>query len=374
METHIDKGEVNAMNAHRRLLALGVVASVLAASTVWSAGASAEPGKVVVSLQQEVEQKDLPAWQRIILKKLDARLSVDFTGESLQTVLDYLRSKAGVNIILNRPLPGVDPNTPLILKLDNVTVRSAVSWSARLAGLDYIVKDEAVFVSTLSDMGAEWREEAENRDQILGRKARGSWIPTMEAKLDELTSFSFENTPLAESLRFLSTLHGINIVLDPRYAGPRHTVTRVVEGMSVKNALTWLLRPHQLTYIFVDEAVFVTTTETARSLRNRLVGGPGDERLHQTISFTIDHATLSDALKGISQTTGVDIRVEGALPDTTISLTRDGIALDKAVQDIVAQSGLSFAFGSDQAGLIVWLQKPTAQPKTSEEEQTEKDE
>jgi len=355
------------MDTHNRFLLAAVL--LFALLSPYARGDEAPtPGKSRITIETAAvpEEKDLPAWKRAMLKKLDATMSVDFTGQPLQEVLGYISKKADLNIILNRSAVGVDPATPIVLRLDDVTTRSVVSWTARLAGLEYILTDEAVFLSTLGDMGADWVEEIRTRQRRRQQEAQKTWVPKLQKKLDELTSFSFEATPLTEALSFLSSLHGINIVLDPRYATPRYEVTRSVEGMSVKNALSWLLRPHRLTYMFLDEAVFVTTPERARNLRTLVSGMGKDERFRRIVSVKISHATVEEALKALSLTTGLNIKVEGTLPEVTIDLAREYVPVDKVIQDIISQTGMSFAFSFEKGGLVIWVQKSPVHPPEEE--------
>lgn len=329
-------------------------------------GAEGGPGRSEVTVVGEPKAPEVPAVEPELAKKLEARLSVQFVGTPLDQALEYLQKKGKINIILNTDARGVDPTRPISLRLDNVTLRSAIAWTTRLAGLVYLARDEAVFVTTPEDLSPEWARQVRSRDQALDREAQKTWIPKLKAVLEEPTSFSFVKTPLAEALRFLSTLHKINIVLDPSVAHPTNTVTMGVEEMSVRNALTWMLRIKHLDYTFADEAVFVSTPERIRSLEASRKATLIDPRLRTVLNVEFSETPIRKALEALSEKTGLNIRLRAEqVPPVRLTLKMDHVTLERAVRELVAQTGLPFAFSLEKDGMVIWLQSPSR--KTAEE-------
>ncbi len=304
-------------------------------------------------------------------KKLETRLSVHFAGTPLADVLQYLREKGKLNIILNSDAPGVHPTFPVILKLDDVALRNAVAWVARLAGLVYVVRDEAVFLTTAADLSPEWSREIRVRDQTLDRLAEKTWVPKMEAKLDEPTSFSFKDTPLRETLGFLASYHKLNVVLDARFTQQENTVTMPVEDMSVRNALGWILRVKHLEYALVDEAIFVSTPTRIRSLRAGRRSVSGDPRFRTVVDVEFSEIPIQRALDALSTATGLNIALRAEqVPSLRLTMKLEHVTLEQAVRELVAQTGFPFAFSFEKDGLVIWLQEPSAEP-TKEAEQAE---
>ncbi|MCK4299740.1 MAG: hypothetical protein KAX80_09410 [Planctomycetes bacterium] len=302
-------------------------------------------------------------------KKLETRLSVHFAGTPLADVLQYLREKGKLNIILNSDAPGVDPAFPVILKLDDVALRNAVAWVARLAGLVYVVRDEAIFLTPAADLSPEWSREIRARDQTLDRLAEKTWVPKVEAKLDQPTSFSFKDTPLREVLGFLASYHKLNVVLDARFTQQENTVTMPVEDMSVRNALGWILRLKHLEYALVDEAIFVSTPTRIRSLRTSRRSVLGDPRFRTVVDVEFSEIPIQRALDALSIATGLNIALRAEqVPPVRLTMKLDHVTLEQAVRELVAQTGFPFAFSFEKDGLVIWLQEPSAEP-TKEVEQ-----
>lgn len=318
------------------------------------------PGESAVTVVGEPEVPGALSAEPELAKKLAATLSVQFVGTPLDQALEYLQNKGKVNIILNTDAPGVDPTRPIVLNLDGVTLRSAIAWTTRLAGLVYVARDEAVFVTTSADLSPEWAQQVRARDQGLDRQARRSWLPKLKAVLEEPTSFSFVRTPLREALRFLATLHKVNVVLDPAVAPPTNTLTMGVEEMSVRNALAWMLRIKHLGYTFVDEAVFVSTPERIRTLEANRRATVTDPRLRTVVNVEFSETSIQQALEALSEATGLNISLRAEqVPPLRLTLKMDNVTLERAVRELVAQTGLPFAFSLEKEGMVIWLQ-PTS--------------
>jgi hypothetical protein len=98
------------------------------------------------------KKSDLTATERAILKALDARISVDVTDQRFAGMIDYFQKKMGQTIILDKPaLDDLNINqesTTVSLHLEKVSTRTALKKMLADLGLTYIVKDEAIFVTT----------------------------------------------------------------------------------------------------------------------------------------------------------------------------------------------------------------------------------
>jgi hypothetical protein len=355
------------MRWHGRFLLAVLLVGWLTLTVTGDEPPVAAAGRATVTVVGEPAAEELPAWKQAILKKLTAKISVQFSARPLWQALTYFREKGGINIILNSVAPGVDPDTPIVLTLDNVALGRAICWTARLAGLVYIVKDEAVFVTTTTDLSREWLEEIRDREAQLDRVAEETWMPEVNAKLQDPTSFQFENTPLAEAMSFLASLHRLNIVLEPAYARPDNTVTMAVDDMTVGHALRWMLRLKGLDYTLIDEAVFVSTPARIRALQASRRGTGMDRRLRVRVNVTFQNVPLAEALEALKTATGLNIALRAdSLPEVTVSITCEHMPLERVVHDIMSQTGLSFAFTFEEDALVIWVQKPPTRPGPGE--------
>jgi len=90
-------------------------------------------------------------WPRRSRRRLSRKVSFEFTDTPLSEALVYLEGVTGTAIVMDPAI--LSPrhshgNTPITLKVSNMPLHMALGWILRLADLDYVVKDEAVFIST----------------------------------------------------------------------------------------------------------------------------------------------------------------------------------------------------------------------------------
>jgi hypothetical protein len=347
------------------LLALGWLAGAQVRAGEPAAPAS---GPVRVTIVEEAAPaKGATPVEEQLAKKLQSPLSVQFAGTPLRDALRYFEDKGKVNVILNTAAPGVDPLFPITLKLDNVTLASAIAWTARLAGLVYIARDEAAFLTTPIDLGVEWTREVQARDQANDRAAEKSWAPKLREKLEEPTAFGFVNTPLAEALTFLSARHQVNIVLDPAFARPGNTVTLEVNDISLRSALGWLLRMKRLDYISVDEAIYVSSPDRLEALQIGRAASSLDPRLSTMLDVELSEATVQKALAALGEATGVNITLQGEqVPAVHVSLHMNHVTLEQAIKKLVAATGLPSAVSVGREGIVIRLEPKKATPAQPE--------
>jgi hypothetical protein len=87
-----------------------------------------------------------------ILKILNSVISVDFKSEKFEAVIDYLMDKTGQVILLDKESlkeKEIDYETPVTLKVNKISVRALLRKILNDLGLTYIIKDEAIQVTTL---------------------------------------------------------------------------------------------------------------------------------------------------------------------------------------------------------------------------------
>jgi hypothetical protein len=166
------------------------VACILAlSSVVWfgvfTASAHGQPAEQ--SAQQDIENA------------LSQKDTFDFTDVSLSAFVSTLREKYDMNVVIDyRALreKEIDAESPVSIKLKNVTVRSALELAIRPLGLTWTVYCEAIVISTpgaiqsmqfakvyditelatVSDgQGKTWEEPAALADLITSTVAPESW-------------------------------------------------------------------------------------------------------------------------------------------------------------------------------------------------------
>jgi hypothetical protein len=110
------------------------------------------PADWVEKSKRGYKQVQLTQRERAILRELNTTRSVEFKGETFQEVINYLSKTTGQTITVPKNVlesAGVTYDTPIKLELKNVTTRSILKKMLAELNLTYIIKDEAIEITTL---------------------------------------------------------------------------------------------------------------------------------------------------------------------------------------------------------------------------------
>ncbi len=100
--------------------------------------------KAVVSIGGE-EIKEEP-WEAKIRDAMNKKISFDFVETPLQDVITFISQLANVNIVLD-PKAVADEPRNVTLRVNEMTLQSALNWVLQLVNLKYALKDQAIFIS-----------------------------------------------------------------------------------------------------------------------------------------------------------------------------------------------------------------------------------
>ena len=89
-----------------------------------------------------------PEWSRDIRRKLERKVSFEFVDTPLSEAVQFLQTLTKINMILDPNAVEMRGNTPINLKVSNMTLNLALDWILRLADLNYALRDSALFIST----------------------------------------------------------------------------------------------------------------------------------------------------------------------------------------------------------------------------------
>jgi len=93
-----------------------------------------------------IEESSRPFREQEIFGALEEPVSFDFCGERFPVAVRCLAEQTGVNIVLD---PKASPECErVVLKVSQMKLRSALNWLVGLAGLAYVIRDQAIFIST----------------------------------------------------------------------------------------------------------------------------------------------------------------------------------------------------------------------------------
>ncbi|MHC4916981.1 MAG: hypothetical protein ACYTGB_15985 [Planctomycetota bacterium] len=113
-----------------------------------------------IRARESIEERRFqePEWQRALRAALEKPVNLEFTENSLEECINYLRGLTDANIITDTKAfaaGGVDPKTPITLRLSNTKLGLALKWILRMAKLDYAMKNGAIFISTPQNLQGE---------------------------------------------------------------------------------------------------------------------------------------------------------------------------------------------------------------------------
>jgi RNA polymerase sigma factor (sigma-70 family) len=103
-----------------------------------------DPKKVNAPAKAELVQN------RDVEKKLQATLNVNYTEITLEEVLEQLRNTSRLNIFVDKPsldAAAIQLNQPVTLRLDGVSLKTALKYLLRNSGLTFMVEDGIVIIT-----------------------------------------------------------------------------------------------------------------------------------------------------------------------------------------------------------------------------------
>ncbi len=110
--------------------------------------------------------------EREIRRRLEDRHTVEFVEASIEDVLAYLRTLAGVNIIHK---PGGEAVPPINLAVRDMRLENILRWIMNITNLNYQIKGDAIYVTTAEELeGAVRTEVYDVRDIAYSVEDAGS--------------------------------------------------------------------------------------------------------------------------------------------------------------------------------------------------------
>jgi len=308
-------------------------------------------------------------WQKEMDGKLREPITVAFEGTELSKALDYFRERMKVNIILDLD-PGAGRRTPdmprVTLRLAGVQGESALAWTVRLAGLTYVVKDQAIYVAPETKIDPEWRQEMRARYDRRMSDLEMGWILRVEEKMKSKIDVAFKNDVVDRAAEYVATNSGLNIVVDAESAKTAHPVNYEATQMSVENAIKWVSKLSGLHYTVRDEVVYIANQRNMAKLQleTGMAGVP--PKFLQTVTFDFKDLELSKAMEQLKRQTGVNIEMgQGPGPERKVTVSGVKMELDKAVRKVLDNTGLVYAIAYRGDAMVVILRAPVVK-KTPE--------
>ena len=294
-------------------------------------------------------------WQTAIEKKLSKTGTFEFQDSTLTKALDFIRRFSELNLILDSKA-GDLAEKHLTLKLRKVRVESAIAWTARLMGLDYAVRDEAVYLARRDDMPMDWRGEMQERYRKMVANAQAPWLAAMDARLDRPVKVDFRGDQLPAVIEFLATQSDLNIVLDYHLVGATKSI-KLEADMTVRNVLNWVTKLADVRYVIQDEVIYVADKDSMEALHLETGESALSILFRRPVSFDFTQTPVRDTLEQLSRYSGVKIDLQGLEADDKLPVTArgDGVELNRAVRMVMEKTGRPYAVSFSGKSISIML-------------------
>jgi type II secretory pathway component GspD/PulD (secretin) len=94
-----------------------------------------------------MDSRQEESWAQEIRRRLDKRVSFEFVQTPLSEAVQFLQNLTKVNMILDPVAIKDVGDAPITLRVSQMKLELALDWILRLAGLQYMLKDNAIFIS-----------------------------------------------------------------------------------------------------------------------------------------------------------------------------------------------------------------------------------
>ncbi len=110
-----------------------------------------------------------PAWAEALAGKLQRRVSLDLKSASLDEACRLLSDALDVTVVVSPR--ALERARPFDLRVRAMRAELALNWICRLAGADWVLKDEAVFVRPRSEAPGRKKSVSEIVNEILEKES-----------------------------------------------------------------------------------------------------------------------------------------------------------------------------------------------------------
>jgi hypothetical protein len=180
----------------------------------------------------------------------------------LKDVVDYLQDLHHIEIQLDEKAlrqAGIGDDTPVTFNLKGVSLQSALRLLLREPDLDYVIRDEVLFITTPREAAAMGPGRRDFRwPEMVACEKR------IAAALEQPTQIDFVDMPLRDVVEYLKDLHHIEIRLDDgkalKQAGIDDSTPVTIDrsGVSLRSALSAMLGALGLEFEIRDEVLLIT--------------------------------------------------------------------------------------------------------------------
>lgn len=117
----------------------------------------------------------------------------------------------------------------------------------------------------------DWQRRAVRTPPELGVGREEPWMATINARMDQVVTFEFEDTPFEDVIAFFRQVTGLNIIVAPEvYAAGAAPITFRARDMRFRESLKWVLEMGRLHMAIQNQAIFIADQPIAGAIALRM--------------------------------------------------------------------------------------------------------
>ncbi|MHC5038572.1 MAG: tetratricopeptide repeat protein [Planctomycetota bacterium] len=280
-----------------------------------------------------------------IQAKMDVPVSLDFMDTPFPQVLSFLHMVSQINFVLDPHLDRREDELFVQVRVTDIPLREALNLVLGLKELKWAVLHRTVFIAEEEALAAyrslKWPSPADR----LSPRERGIW-KTLKNKI---VSINFPNTSLKDALAFLTSVSGVNLVVDPgvlkALKKDDRSLSFNLKDMPIESALRLICMSLGLTYRVEKGFVAIVSRRGKSPIGGTPAGQPGkgihgtdphEQRIRsilakESISLDFKDAPLADVVDFLRQTKGINIVAD---PKTLENFEKEGRTINLQVEDL----------------------------------------
>jgi|GEM_PF-3421667 len=192
--------------------------------------------------------------QRRMAAALDDPVSFDFRAMSLGQVAEHVREHMKLKVVIDPSATDTSKGYVASVRINNLKLRTGLDVVLGCFGLEWTVRDDAIFIGTPEAVEAQGRANQALYDEAQRR---------LQAALDQRVSVDFIATPLADVAAYLSDKTKLDVTVDERL-DERLTdldVTLKLDDVTLEHVLYWTTRLLDLNCTVAHGGVLISERE-----------------------------------------------------------------------------------------------------------------
>ena len=229
--------------------------------------ASAEGGAAEVGLNTHdngnntaVDATETANADKKITQLLNLHLTVDFPELDIEDVVTFLQRNTKVNFVLDPALIAAGATPPVSLRLNDVSLKTALEFIALQTRCHWEIRDEAVFITAAAD--------SSHDDDAAGTAGNATGpAPDVSAELtlqlEQQININWQEISVEEAVDFLRHNTNVNYVMDPRiYANAAlPPISLRASNMQLQTVLRWIERMTDLRIAIHHDVIYLLDSD-----------------------------------------------------------------------------------------------------------------